>query len=214
MTIELVQGRKYDVGVTGPGGEPLNYARLLYNGTMTWGWEGDPPETEVELFWSTADDTGDILVRLSSGTDAATPNANAIQLSNLSNLALLTGDDAYREQCAMLLDSFAGDIANNLVAHTGLLGGAMDLMNPQHVVIVGSDGREDLERVLVDLSIPGALHTSCKDSRETSAIWADGKTALDGKATAYACLGPQCAPPVTEPHDLIALLKQRRATVR
>lgn len=35
--------------------------------------------------------------------------------------------------------------------------------------------------------------------------------ALAGKPTAFACLGPQCSLPVTEPAALVELLRQQRA---
>ena len=38
-----------------------------------------------------------------------------------------------------------------------------------------------------------------------------GKTAVDGKPTAYACLGPQCSLPVPEPDASWALLRKQRA---
>jgi len=163
-------------------------------------------------FATTADDTKDIIARLSPGTDDATPCANAIQLSNLSALALLTGDDRYREQAAMMLDSFSPDIAANLIAHTGLLGAAMDLMSASHIVIVqnGKGNDAELKKALFEVSLPGALQTFTKDSRETAAPWAEGKTTIEGKPAAYVCMETECAPPVTNPDDLTKLLKQKR----
>jgi hypothetical protein len=38
-----------------------------------------------------------------------------------------------------------------------------------------------------------------------------GKAAIDGKPTAYACLGPTCSLPVTEPAALVDLLLRQRA---
>ena len=38
-----------------------------------------------------------------------------------------------------------------------------------------------------------------------------GKTAIDGKPTAYACLGPQCSLPVTEPDALLEVLRGQRS---
>jgi uncharacterized protein YyaL (SSP411 family) len=37
-----------------------------------------------------------------------------------------------------------------------------------------------------------------------------GRTAVDGKATAYVCLGPQCSLPVTEPDALVETIKTAR----
>jgi uncharacterized protein YyaL (SSP411 family) len=37
-----------------------------------------------------------------------------------------------------------------------------------------------------------------------------GKSAIDGKPTAYACIGPQCSLPLTDPAALLDLLGQQR----
>jgi hypothetical protein len=37
------------------------------------------------------------------------------------------------------------------------------------------------------------------------------KRAIGGKSTAYACLGPTCSLPVTEPEALTELLRRQRA---
>jgi hypothetical protein len=37
-----------------------------------------------------------------------------------------------------------------------------------------------------------------------------GKTAIDGKPTAYVCIGPQCSLPVTDSHALIETVKVAR----
>jgi hypothetical protein len=39
---------------------------------------------------------------------------------------------------------------------------------------------------------------------------AHGKTAIDGKPTAYVCIGPQCSLPVTEPAALVETVKEAR----
>ena len=40
---------------------------------------------------------------------------------------------------------------------------------------------------------------------------ATGKTQIDGKPTAYVCLGPTCGLPVTTPAELAASMKATRA---
>jgi hypothetical protein len=39
---------------------------------------------------------------------------------------------------------------------------------------------------------------------------AHGKRAIEGKPTAYVCIGPQCSAPVTEPAALVAAVKAAR----
>ena len=61
------------------------------------------------------------------------------------------------------------------------------------------------------LSLPGAVQQV--RGRRAAACRARplaGKTAVDGKPTAYACLGPQCSLPVTDPDTLLDLLRKQR----
>ena len=37
-----------------------------------------------------------------------------------------------------------------------------------------------------------------------------GKKVIEGKPTAYVCIGPQCSAPVTEPEALVATVKEAR----
>ena len=46
----------------------------------------------------TADDTSDVIVRMRGAHDDATPNANAVMISNLAALHLLTGKPEYLER--------------------------------------------------------------------------------------------------------------------
>jgi uncharacterized protein YyaL (SSP411 family) len=41
-----------------------------------------------------------------------------------------------------------------------------------------------------------------------------GKRAKDGHPTAYACLGHQCSPPITDTNALLDLLRGQRAVAR
>ena len=107
---------------------------------------------------TTADDTTDVLVRLAAGTDEATPNANAIQLSNLAHLASMTGSQTYSEQAMSILESFSPDIQRNLIAHAGLLpAAAIDAMSPQQLVITAGRNQSDMVQALHSVSLPGAI---------------------------------------------------------
>jgi uncharacterized protein YyaL (SSP411 family) len=41
-----------------------------------------------------------------------------------------------------------------------------------------------------------------------------GKTAIDGKSTAYVCVGPVCSAPIHEPQSLDETLRQARTEAR
>ncbi len=162
---------------------------------------------------TTADDTADVIVRLTTGADDAAPNANAIMLSNLSALALLSGEGRYAGRAAALLRAFASDIAASPLNHSGLLANALDVLAPQQVAIVGLSamGSGPLHDALYRFSIPGALEFVIQDMTPPLATAGlAGKTAADGRATAYVCLGTQCSPPVTDAGELGRLLGENR----
>jgi hypothetical protein len=60
------------------------------------------------------------------------------------------------------------------------------------------------------LSLPGAVQQIVVDGNLPQTGGLAGKTPVDGKSTAFACLGPQCSLPVTEPDALLEVLKRQR----
>jgi uncharacterized protein YyaL (SSP411 family) len=164
-------------------------------------------------YYLAADDTKDLIVRPFSGLDDATPNANAIMVSNLVALSLWTGESRYAKRAEEILRSFSGSIAENVVVHSGLLMGALDGLAPQLIVlIVPTDGdARELRAGLRDVSLPNAVVQEIRQGEALpSSSMVYGKTAIGGKATAYVCLGPQCAPPVTDAAKLVETIKTAR----
>jgi uncharacterized protein YyaL (SSP411 family) len=163
----------------------------------------------------TADDTSDIIVRMRAAHDDATPNANAIMVSNLVALHLLTGQPAYLERAYAIPQAFASEIGHNALGHCGLLAGFFDLIAPQHVAVIrteDADGSARLARAMFRLSLPGAvLQTASANELPASGPLA-GKTASEGRPAAYACIGSQCSLPVTEAEDLLAVLRRQRCS--
>ena len=161
---------------------------------------------------TSADDTDDVIVRMRPGTDDATPNANAVMLSNLAALGVLTGEARYLERASALMAAFAGDVGRNIVAHTGMLAGAIDVMAPQIVAIVGKslEGSQALMDAISTISLPGALQY-CMDPDVSNLAALRDKQPVNRRATAYACLGPQCSPPLTETNEFVRTLKAQRS---
>ncbi len=170
----------------------------------------------------TADDTPDVIVRMRGAHDDATPNANAVMISNLVALNLLTGKQAYLDRANAIPAAFADDLAKNALGHCGLLACAFDLIAPQHVVVIDPAGAAasaapgsqaasaSLARAMFGLSLPGAVQQIVASDQVPPTGPLAGKTAAGGKPTAYACLGPQCSLPVTEPDALLDLLREHR----
>jgi uncharacterized protein YyaL (SSP411 family) len=162
----------------------------------------------------TADDNPDVIVRLRGAHDDATPNANAIMVSNLVALFLLTGKQVFLERAQAIPAAFAAELARAAVAHCGLLAAAFDLLAPQLVMVIkaGSDPEaERLARAPLRLSLPGAVQQVVLADQLPRVGPLAGKATREARSTAYACLGPQCSLPVTQPDELLALLRRQRA---
>jgi uncharacterized protein YyaL (SSP411 family) len=176
-------------------------------------WASDPAAGDLGGYYFVADDTNDLIVRPWSGQDEATPNANGVMVSNLIALYLWTGEERYAKRAEATLRAFAGPMAENLLAHMGLLAADLDLIAPAHIVMIvpeGGDAKE-LRRALSEMSLPGAVVQEVREGESLPASSpAHGKTAIDGKPTAYVCIGPQCSLPVTEPAALVETVKAAR----
>jgi uncharacterized protein YyaL (SSP411 family) len=86
------------------------------------------------------------------------------------------------------------------------------------VVVIGpappagasAESSKSLADAMFRLSLPGAVQQIVAADRAPSTGPLAGKTAVGGKPTAYACLGPQCSLPVTEPDAFLELLRKQR----
>src|SRR5262249_41641974 len=143
---------------------------------------------DIGGYYFVADDTSDLIVRPMSGQDEATPNANGGMVSNLMALYLWTGEERYAKRAEAVLKAFAGAMRQNVLAHSGLLGAELDVFAPALVVLVvpeGGDARA-LRRALNEVSLPGAVVREVREGESLPlSSPAHGKTAIDGKPTAY-----------------------------
>ena len=76
---------------------------------------------ELGTYYLTAADAEGLVIRPAATTDDATPNHNAVAAQNLIRLAVLAGDDAWREQADRLIGAIAPQVAENLYMHMALL---------------------------------------------------------------------------------------------
>ena len=163
----------------------------------------------------TADDTSDVIVRMRGAHDDATPNANAVMISNLAALHLLTGKaeylDARQRHPRSLRPRPRQEPARPLRP-------PRQHLRPHRPPARGGDpdrrcGRLRQARPRDVPALP--------PRRRAAGGWRDGapqppapspaRPPSDGKPTAYACLGPQCSLPVTEADALLELLREQRA---
>ncbi len=179
-------------------------------------WEGATGSTAASGettggYFTAADDTLDVIVRLKSASDDAVPSANAIQLWNLIALAALTGDTTYDDDARQVVAAFGPAAASRPMGHCGLLAASLDLDDLIQVVITGLRSH-DLANVVAVVSVPGAIELC---SGASASGWAHvgglaGKIDADGPAAGFVCRGPVCGAPIMEPEPLKLRLKQVR----
>jgi uncharacterized protein YyaL (SSP411 family) len=109
-------------------------------------------------------------------------------VSNLMALYLWTGEERYRQRAEAVLKAFAGAMRHNVLAHAGLHAAELDIMAPALVAFVVPEGSDahGLRRALKEVSLPGAVVQEIRAGESLPASSpAHGKTAIDGKPTAY-----------------------------
>src|SRR5262249_43545007 len=149
-----------------------------------------------------------LVVRPAATYDDATPNPNSIAAANLVRLAVLTGDDTWREKADRLIEGVLGAAGENLIGHAALLN-AVDLrLGGAQIVITGSGERADalaaaaqqlptLNRIILRAADASALPASHP---------ARDKIAAAPGGAAFVCVGETCSLPVTDPGALAAAL--------
>jgi uncharacterized protein len=158
-----------------------------------------------------ASDAKDVVIRMRSGVDEATPNPNGTAASALVRLYHLTGETRFIERADRLLSAFASDAAQNPVGHASLLSALSlrthgtqivvigDVEDPQTQALVSAANRvPDPNRSLIRLA-PGDI---LPDGHPAA-----GKSQVDGRATAYICRGETCSLPVTGPTEIAARIE-------
>ncbi len=155
-------------------------------------------------------DASDLIVRLRSAHDHATPSGNGLMVEVLATLSLLTGTPAYGEQADRQIAAFAGEVARNAIPLAGFLSGLDMRLHGVQIVLRAGDGLEALLRAVAQVSLPNRVVTVlATDAVLPESHPATGKTAIAGQATAYVCIGETCSLPVTDPNALLRLLAAR-----
>ncbi|SFV37600.1 thioredoxin domain-containing protein [Hyphomicrobium facile] len=172
-------------------------------------WDG-----EGGGYFTAADDTTDVVVRLKTAMDDAVPSANAIQLSNLIVLNALTGESRYDDRARELTRAFAGAEARSPTGHCGLIAAELDLDRLVQVAVIGA-GDDRLATVLRHISLPGDVEFIAATAAPLNSQSALGdKSSIGGRSTAYVCTGPTCSAPLHEPDEFLERLRAARGETR
>ena len=165
-------------------------------------------------YYFAADDTAGLIARAKTAADAAVPAGNGTLVGVLTRLAILTGNEAYRERADAIIRTFAGEVARNFFPLATLINNAELAQKPVQIVLVGTAGDPALaalRRAVYRVSLPRRIVQIVGPDEELPMVHpAHGKALVGGKATAYVCEGPVCSLPIVESSELIDALSRLR----
>jgi uncharacterized protein YyaL (SSP411 family) len=170
---------------------------------------------ETGTYYLTAADAEDLLVRPAATTDEATPNHNAVAAGNLIRLALLAGDQAWREKADRLIAAIAPHALENLYMHMALFN-AVDLRVRGAEIVVTGEGARAAALLETARKMPPldriVLHASSAAALPATHPAHDKLEAAGETAAAFVCVGETCSLPVTDPAGLIGAMDAVRHT--
>ena len=170
--------------------------------------ERDYEDTTGGGFFRTAADQASLLTREKPTYDAAEPSGNSVAVHNLLRLHELTTDDRYRVRAERAFAAFGAMLADSPAGVSEmLLAVDFQLDTPKEIVLVVSAGRDDAAPFLAELRarfLPNRILTIVAEGEDLErharvVPLLDGKTARDGRATAYVCENRICDLPTTDP---------------
>jgi uncharacterized protein YyaL (SSP411 family) len=157
-------------------------------------------------YFFSADDASDLVARTRTAFDNATPSGNGVMVENLARLYYLTGEDSYRTRADQIVDVFARQPPQHYFNMPSILNGFELLSAGVQVVVIGASddaGRAALARTAMSAGDPNlVLSQHAPGDALPAAHPAAGKTTIDGRATAYVCVGATCGLPQTTPDGL------------
>ncbi|MDD9877714.1 MAG: thioredoxin domain-containing protein [Magnetovibrio sp.] len=162
-------------------------------------------DAEHHGYFMNAADTDDLIARPKPIHDNATPPGNGTMTDVLARLHHLTGEAAYRERADQLLTALTPAEPEKAVHQLSMLMGFEVLQSAVQVVIAGPAG--DAADAMAAAALRGApttrliLRVGPEDALPADHP-AAGKGAVDGRPTAYVCVGTRCTLPMTDLGEL------------
>jgi uncharacterized protein YyaL (SSP411 family) len=161
-------------------------------------------------YFFAADDTEDLIARVKTANDAAVPSGDGTMVGVSTRLALLTGEDRYRQRADAIITVFAGELARNFFPLATLINNAELAMKPVQIVIVAEPddtAAAELRQAVYRVSLPDRVVLAIKPREALpEGHPALGKSLVGGRAAAYVCNGPVCSLPLGEPRALVDTL--------
>jgi uncharacterized protein YyaL (SSP411 family) len=182
----------------------LMTAKALADGMLADFWDDS-----IAGFYDTAADHERLIVRPRDTGDNATPAGNSAAADVLLRLALIFDDATYRARAETVLGGLAPFMARYPTGFGRALAAAeFALATPKEIALVGEPGAEDtraLGEVIFRPFLPNKVVLLRRPDEEPPAIPSpllEGRSQLDGRATAYVCENYACKLPVNQPARL------------
>ena len=157
-------------------------------------------------FFDTADDVQSLVVRPQDVSDNAYPAGSSAAAHAFLALAAVTGEQRYRDAATSAIESAAeqGRQAPRFAGWT-LAAAEAALAGPEQVAVVGPDGpeRRALHRAALRRRSPG-IAVVVADGPDDQVPLLEGRTAVDGRPTAYVCRDFVCSLPTSDPAAVAA----------
>ncbi len=168
----------------------------------------DYANAETGTYYLTAADAEGLVVRPAATADEATPNHNAVAAQNLVRLALLTGDERFRQKADRLIAAIAPLAVDNLYMHMALLNAVDFRLRAAEIVVTGEGPRA--ETLLAAARALPTLDRIVFHARSANSLPpshpARAKIAATGEPQAFVCIGETCSLPVDDPSGLIGAI--------
>jgi uncharacterized protein YyaL (SSP411 family) len=166
-------------------------------------------------FYFTSSDHEELITRTKDYLDNAIPSGNSVAALVLLKLSHLTQEPDYQRKAVTILRTVREPMSRYPSAF-GYALGALDfyLSEPQEIAIVGHLDSHEVRLLIEEIYsrfIPNKVLAGAtpEDTGAAEAIkLLMGRTAVDGKATAYVCRNYTCLAPATSPEELSARLEE------
>jgi uncharacterized protein YyaL (SSP411 family) len=165
----------------------------------------------ISGFYDTAADHEALVVRPRDTGDNATPSGNSAAADVLLRLAAIFDLPEYRARAEAILGSLAPFLARYPTGFGRYLAAAeFALGTPHEIALVGDPAAPDMQALCAVIFQPFRPNKVVVQRGSAAAAFTspllEGRTQLDGRATAYVCQHYACRLPVTDPAALAAQL--------
>jgi len=160
-------------------------------------------------FHDTADDAERLVARPADPTDNATPSGLSALAAALVAYSALTGELIYREAAQRALETVAAVVAGH-PRFAGYAAASAEALasGPYEIAVVTSGADDELVATARRLAPPGAVVVAGIRGADGASPLLEGRTMIDGRATAYVCRGFVCDLPVTSVEALTQQLRK------